>query len=152
MTRFSAFSFSVVFLGAFALWTPMAAAQSLPQNSTNTAGPQANFEPHDQAVLRTLDKVTARTSTIQVPLNMVLPVGTLSVTVRTCQKTPPTERPEAAAFIEIVDTPPAREPRPVFSGWMFASSPGLSGLEHPIYDVWVVDCKMAESASSAEGE
>ncbi|MBV6632364.1 MAG: DUF2155 domain-containing protein [Alphaproteobacteria bacterium] len=124
--------------------------QPLAPSAPNLKAP--NFEAYEHAVLRTLDKVTARTSTLEVPVNDILSVGTLSVTVRTCQKTPPTERPEAAAFIEIIDTPPEREPRPMFSGWMFASSPGLSALEHPIYDVWVVDCKMAPKASSAEGE
>ncbi|HCI46702.1 MAG TPA: DUF2155 domain-containing protein, partial [Rhodospirillaceae bacterium] len=76
----------------------------------------------------------------------------LMIPVRTCRKTPPEEEPESAAFIEIMDAPPEREAREVFSGWMFASSPALSALEHPIYDVWLGDCKMASSASSVVGD
>ena len=76
--------------------------------------------------------------------------GSLLVTVRDCRKTPPTEEPESAAFLEIDDDPPDAEATRVFSGWMFASSPGLSALEHPVYDVWLLDCSTA-SSSSEEG-
>ena len=110
------------------------------------------FEPNDTAVLRTLDKVTARTSTVSVPVGTPHRFGTLDVTVQACQQTPPEERPESAAFVEIVDRPPERRPEVVFTGWMFASSPALSALQHPIYDVWVIGCKTVASASSAEGE
>lgn len=110
------------------------------------------FQAHSTAVLRTLDKVTARTATVAVPVGASHRFGTLSVTVQACQQTPPEEQPEAAAFLEIVDSPPERMAEMVFSGWMFASSPALSALQHPIYDVWVIGCKTAASASSAVGE
>jgi hypothetical protein len=118
----------------------------------NSIAVEQTFEPKNQAVLRTLDKVTARTATVTVNINQPIAFGTLVVVVRSCQETPPEEQPEAAAFIEITDTPPEREARTVYSGWMFASSPSLSALQHPIYDVWLVDCKMASSASSVVGE
>jgi hypothetical protein len=100
---------------------------------------------HRVAVLQGLDKVTARVSTVQAPLDQPTQFGTLEVVARTCRETPPTEPPESAAFLEIRELPPASDangaPVDLFSGWMFASSPALSALEHPVYDVWVLDCK-----------
>ena len=69
--------------------------------------------------------------------------GTLEIIVRTCQKTPPEEPPESAAFLEIRDAKPGEAAVVLFTGWMFASSPALSALEHPVYDVWVLDCLTA---------
>jgi hypothetical protein len=96
------------------------------------------------AVLQGLDKVTARVSTIRAPLDQPTQFGTLEVVARACRETPPTEPPESAAFLEIRELPPASDtagtPTNLFSGWMFASSPAVSALEHPVYDVWVIDC------------
>jgi hypothetical protein len=74
--------------------------------------------------------------------------GTLDITVRACYRTPPTEPPESTAFVEIDDNRVNGERAQAFSGWMFASSPALSALEHPVYDVWVVDCMKSDSAAS----
>jgi len=101
------------------------------------------------AMLQGLDKVTARVSTIEAPLNRFVPFGTLEIVVRACHKTPPEEPPESAAFIEIRDVKPGEAAVFLFGGWMFASSPALSALEHPVYDVWVLDC--AEAPEAAEG-
>ncbi|HET6521929.1 MAG TPA: DUF2155 domain-containing protein [Geminicoccaceae bacterium] len=95
---------------------------------------------HRRAVLQGLDKVTARVSPVTVPIGEKARFGTLEILARTCLETPPTEPPESAAFLEIRELPPAEEPVDLFAGWMFASSPALSGLEHPVYDLWVVDC------------
>ena len=78
-------------------------------------------------------------------------LGGLRVTVRACHQTPPTEPPESIAYVEVEDygfviDDPEELPedvdmeKRVFNGWMFASSPGLNGLEHAIYDVWVIRC------------
>lgn len=97
------------------------------------------------AVLQGLDKVTARVSPIQAPLGIPTYFGTLEIVARSCRETPPTEPPESAAFLEIRELPPASDltapPTDLFSGWMFASSPAVSALEHPVYDLWVVDCE-----------
>jgi hypothetical protein len=97
------------------------------------------------AVLQGLDKVTARISPVRAPLETPTTFGTLEIVARTCRETPPTEPPESAAFLEIRELPPASDPdgprAELFSGWMFASSPAVSALEHPVYDVWVVDCE-----------
>lgn len=101
------------------------------------------------ALLQGLDKVTARVSTFEAPQDKPVPFGTLEIVVRTCSKAPPEETPESTAFLEIYNVRPDEEPVRVFSGWMFASSPALSALEHPVYDIWIVDCiNDASSASS----
>ncbi len=97
------------------------------------------------AVLQGLDKVTARVSTFEAPIGRPVSFGTLEITVKTCRKRPPEEPPESAAFLDISEQRPGEAPIERFSGWMFASSPGLNGLEHPVYDVWVLDCRAAAS-------
>ena len=97
------------------------------------------------AVLQTLDKVTGRISTLRVPVGESAGFGTLTIVPRACRKRPPEEFPESAGFLEIDDAPPAGQPRRVFTGWMFASSPAVSAMEHPVFDVWVRDCIAAEA-------
>ena len=96
---------------------------------------------HDVAVLRTLDKITARMSTEEVFIDDMIELGNLQVTPRRCLKNPPTETPESSAFLEIYELPKDAAPTPVFQGWMFASSPALNAMEHPVFDVWLLDCK-----------
>lgn len=103
------------------------------------------------AVLQGLDKTTARISTFDAVVGEAAFFGSLEVTARRCHKTPPEEPPESAAFLDIVDVRPDSESVRVFTGWMFASSPALSALEHPVYDVWVVDCR-AEPLEAAPAE
>jgi len=98
------------------------------------------------AVLQGLDKVTARISTFEAPIDVPVRFGSLEITARTCQKRPPEETPESAAFLQIRDIKPGESPVAVFTGWMFASSPALNALEHPVYDVWVIDCKNDSSS------
>lgn len=95
------------------------------------------------AVLQTLDKVTGRVRTIDAPIDQTVRFGTLDIMARTCRKRPPEEPPESAAFLEVREIKPGETPRSLFVGWMFASSPAVSALEHPVYDVWVIDCKSA---------
>lgn len=93
------------------------------------------------AVLRALDKVTARTVDLEVPVDEPIRFGTLIVTVRYCRTRPPEEPPETFAFLEIDEEPDSRAAVRLFTGWMIASSPALNPLEHPVYDVWVVGCR-----------
>ena len=99
--------------------------------------------PHRTAVLQGLDKVTARVSTLSAPVGATVRFGTLEVIVRHCDKRPPEETPESAAFVDIWQARPGEPAVSLFRGWMFASSPALSALEHPVYDVWVLDCEDA---------
>jgi len=113
-----------------------------------TAGPAVAI-PADVVVMQGLDKITARTRTFEVPVGASRRFGSLEITARDCDKTPPEEPPERTAFLEIVDVRPDRAAVKVFTGWMFASSPALSALEHPVYDVWVVDCRIVGQESDA---
>lgn len=100
----------------------------------------AQAETYDTAVLQGMDKVTARVTTIKAPVGDSARFGTLDIIPRICDKRPPEEPPESASFLDIWEV---REDEPaiaLFRGWMFASSPALSAMEHPVYDVWVLDC------------
>lgn len=94
-----------------------------------------------EAVLQGLDKVTARVSTFGAPIGVAVHFGTLEIVAETCVKKPPEEPPETAAFLDIFEIKPDQPRQKIFSGWMFASSPGLNPLEHPVYDVWLKDCR-----------
>lgn len=104
-------------------------------------GPALGQQQAGQAVLQTLDKITARVSTLTIPVGGKAWFGTLEIFVDTCQKRPPEETPESTAFLRIIDHRAQQEPVTVYSGWMFASSPALHPLEHAVYDVIVLDCK-----------
>jgi hypothetical protein len=104
----------------------------------------------DEAVLQGLDKVTARISRLEAPLDQPVKFGTLSIVVKACRKRPPEEPPESAAFLQIDETRPGDAgPTRVFSGWMFASSPALSALDHPVYDVGVLDCRIETTSTGS---
>lgn len=105
------------------------------------------------AVLRTIDKISARADTYEIPVDKTVKFGkSLFIKARACRKSSPLDRPEEAAFLQIWERAPEEEKsRWVFSGWMFASTPSVSAMEHPVYDVWVIACKnKATSAKSAE--
>lgn len=114
--------------------------------------PQAARGTEALAELQALDKITARVSLIEAPLDLPVRFGTLEITVRSCNKTPPEEPPESAVFLEIRELKPGEPATKLFEGWMFASSPGLSALEHPVYDVWVIDCNSPPLAESSSQE
>jgi len=107
------------------------------------------------AVLQGLDKTTARISRFDAPVGKSVRFGTLVITVRACIKHPPEEEPESAAFLQIDEVRQGERnavvSQQVFSGWMFASSPALSALENPIYDVGVLDCKTDTTAAPTSG-
>ena len=92
-------------------------------------------------LLRGLDKITGRPTDITAPIGKPVKFATLTVTVRYCYSTPASETPETSAFVQIEDHRPDQPARRIFSGWMYASSPGLNGMEHPLYDVWVISCR-----------
>jgi hypothetical protein len=99
------------------------------------------------AVFDGLDKVTATITTIEIPIDGVGRFGELTITPRVCYTRPPTEPPQTTTFVEIDEHQLSGEVKRVFSGWMFASSPGIHGLEHPVYDVWLKTCKSASGAT-----
>lgn len=111
---------------------------------------QDKMIPRQHAVLQGLDKITARISTFEAPIEEQVTFGSLDILVHTCRETPPEEPPESAAFLEVVDKRPDGPEVEIFSGWMFASSPAVSAMEHPVYDVWVVECRDESRQASDE--
>lgn len=91
--------------------------------------------------MRALDKITARISEVEFKLGEENRFGTLAITARYCRSTPPEEAPESYAFLTIVDNRVDGTTEKVFEGWMVASSPSITALEHAVYDVWVIGCK-----------
>lgn len=106
----------------------------------------------DIAVLRTIDKVSAYTHTFEIPVGKTVKFGSsLFIKVRACRKAPPIETPEDSVFLQIWERKPDTEkPSWVFSGWMFSSNPSVSGVEHPVYDVWIIECKNERTSRSDE--
>ncbi|MBT5497292.1 MAG: DUF2155 domain-containing protein [Alphaproteobacteria bacterium] len=93
-------------------------------------------------VLQGLDKVTARVSKFEAAIGDTVRFGSLQIVPRACDRTPPEEPPESTVYLDITDLRPGGAPVDLFHGWMFASSPALNALEHPVYDVWVLECKV----------
>ncbi|HXF54638.1 MAG TPA: DUF2155 domain-containing protein [Hyphomicrobiaceae bacterium] len=101
---------------------------------------QADRIANQIAVFAALDKVTARISTLQIRLNETKQFGSLKVTPRVCYTRSPTEPPRTSTFVEVDEVQlDGREDR-IFTGWMFAESPGLNAVEHPVFDVWLTNC------------
>lgn len=116
--------------------------------SATNAGAQQRDVLH--AVFATLDKVTVHIGRLEVAIDTPVKFGSLEITPRYCHKNPPEERAEVVVFVEVREYPGEEQGQgeKIFSGWMFASSPGLHALEHPIYDLWVIDCRTASGESS----
>ena len=93
------------------------------------------------AVFSGLDKITGRIITFDVLVDETVQFGALQVTPRNCHTRPPTEPEQTVAFVEIDEITLSNKIQRIFSGWMYASSPGLHAVEHPVYDVWLIDCK-----------
>lgn len=95
----------------------------------------------DVAVLQGLDKVTAHVVTIEAPVGQPVRFGTLEIIARSCKTRRPEESPESAAFLDIWELRNNQPAQSLFRGWMFASSPALSAMEHPVYDIRVLGCE-----------
>ncbi|MBN9471831.1 MAG: DUF2155 domain-containing protein [Bosea sp.] len=93
------------------------------------------------AVFAGLDKITGRIISFEVAIDETVQFGALQLTPRVCWTRPPTEAPQTTSFTEVDEVTFNNEYRRIFTGWMYAASPGLHGVEHAIYDVWLTDCK-----------
>ncbi|MCR9128846.1 MAG: DUF2155 domain-containing protein [Alphaproteobacteria bacterium] len=121
------------------------AAPALAQDSQSGQSARSS-QPGSVAILRGLDKVTARTRDFEAPVGEEVEFGALAITVQYCRRRPPEEPPEVFAFLQVDDRRTDGfgaeiDGERIFSGWMFASNPALNPLEHPVYDVWVIDCR-----------
>lgn len=136
-------------LGNRRIWLLLLAGLLL---SLGWASPQAHAQKIENpiAVFAALDKVTARISPLEIPIGETVRFGALTVTPRVCYSRPPTEPPTTSAFVEVEEIKLSGERQRIFTGWMFAESPGLHAVEHPVFDVWLTNCK-TDSPEQAEG-
>jgi hypothetical protein len=123
---------------------PPAPAAPAPADVVTAPPPQRISNP--TAVFSGLDKITGRITAFDAAIGETVQFGALQVTARACYSRPPTETPLTDGFVEVDEVTLQGEVRRIFTGWMFAASPGLHAVEHPIYDVWLVDCKGAAQA------
>ncbi len=115
------------------------AAASPPEDVVTQPPTQKIVNP--KAVFSGLDKITGRITTFDAAIGETVQFGALQVTPRACYTRPPTETPLTDGFVEVDEVTLQGEVRRIFTGWMFAASPGLHAVEHAIYDVWLTDCK-----------
>ena len=104
---------------------------------------QASWIKLETAHFKALDKITARIKQLDIIVNEEQDLGTLIIQLKSCQNRPPDYLPDSAAYIEIYDKMNLNDNDTglIFSGWMFSSSPALSALEHPVYDISLISCK-----------
>ncbi|MDR3467308.1 MAG: DUF2155 domain-containing protein [Xanthobacteraceae bacterium] len=103
--------------------------------------PPAQKVVNKKAVFSGLDKITGRIINFDVDIGETVQFGALRVKPDACYTRPATEATNTDAFVEVEEITLQGEVKKIFSGWMFAASPGLHGVEHPIYDIWLTDCK-----------
>jgi hypothetical protein len=120
-----------------------------PDDTVITETPTQKID-NGRAVFAGLDKITGRTISFDAAIGETVQFGALQVTARACYTRPPTEATNTDAFVEVDEVTLQGEIKRIFTGWMFASSPGLHGVEHPIYDVWLTDCAVPASGSVAQ--
>jgi hypothetical protein len=101
------------------------------------------------AIFAALDKVTAAVRQLNVGLNQTGEFRTLRITPRACYTRAPTEPPRTSTFVEIDEILFDGKEKRIFTGWMFAESPGLNPLLHPVFDVWLTSCTQPQRAPAA---
>ena len=104
----------------------------------------AHADRYPTAVFSGLDKISANVSQFTADVNKPVRYGSLQITVYACHKKPPEETPQTSVYVEVHEVMQETQevdPKPLFKGWMFAESPGINGLEHPVYDIWLNTCK-----------
>jgi hypothetical protein len=106
-------------------------------------GAQADRYRNPTAIFAGLDKITGRIISFEVQVNETVQFGALQLTPKVCYSRPLTERPQTTGFIEVDEITFSNESKRIFNGWMFAASPGLNAIEHPVYDIWLTGCKGA---------
>ncbi len=120
-----------------------------PEDTVVTETPTEKIE-NGRAVFAGLDKITGRTISFDAALGETVQFGALQVTTRACYTRPPTEPTNTDAFVEVDEVTLQGEIKRIFTGWMFASSPGLHAVEHPVYDVWLTGCEAPLTGPVAE--
>ncbi|MEZ5841702.1 MAG: DUF2155 domain-containing protein [Hyphomicrobiales bacterium] len=113
-------------------------------------GAEAEKIENPVAVFSGLDKITGRIISFDVYINETVQFGALQVTPRVCYTRPATEAPQTDAFVEVDEITLNREVMRIFTGWMYSASPGLHAVEHPVYDIWLIDCKQNSNVAPPE--
>jgi hypothetical protein len=125
-----------------------------PADTSPQPGDEVIAEPPSQKIVNSaalfsgLDKITGRIINFDVNIGETVQFGALQLTPRACYTRPATETSNTDAFVEVDEVTLQGEVRRIFTGWMFASSPGLHAVEHPIYDLWLTDCKGGAQAAA----
>ena len=140
---------------------PKAAPKQAAPDSNNPNAPEAAEVPIEQAPLQRisnptavfsgLDKITGRIINFEAAIDETVQFGALQVTPRACYTRPATEIQQTTSFVEVDEITLAGDIKRIFTGWMFANSPGLHAVEHPIYDVWITGCKTTPPAIAQSG-
>ncbi|MBS7540233.1 DUF2155 domain-containing protein [Ancylobacter lacus] len=120
-------------------------------NEVELTQPPSQKIANKTAVFSGLDKITGRIITFDVAVNETVQFGALRITPRVCYTRPATETQNTTGFVEVQEVELDGEVKRIFGGWMFAASPGLHGVEHPIYDVWLIDCKQTDPVIASPG-
>ena len=130
---------------------PPEPADTSPQSDDTvvTYTPTQKIE-NQRAIFSGLDKITGRIISFDAAIGETVQFGALQVTARACNTRPPTEPTNTDAFVEVDEVTLQGEIKRIFTGWMFAASPGLHAVEHPIYDVWLTDCAQPAGGSVAQ--
>jgi len=93
------------------------------------------------AIFAGLDKITGRIISFEAAVDETVQFGSLQLTARICYSRPEYENPQTTTFVEVEEVGSDNQYKKIFAGWMFASSPGLNAIEHPVYDIWLAECK-----------
>jgi hypothetical protein len=129
---------------------PQPADTPLPSDDTVVTQTPTQHIGNARAVFSGLDKITGRTISFDAAIGETVQFGALQVTARACYTRPPTEATNTDAFVEVDEVTLQGEIKRIFTGWMFAASPGLHAVEHPVYDVWLTDCAQPAGGSVAQ--
>ncbi len=138
--------FPAFLLAVLAVCSPLAAGAQDGQALV----PSANKIANPIAVFSGLDKITGRIISFDVYIDETVQFGALQVTPRVCYSRPSTEAPLTDAFVEVDEITLNRRVRRIFSGWMFADSPGLHAVDHAVYDIWLKDCSSSSTVAPPE--
>lgn len=139
-------AFGLAVLGSLVVAALPAVAQDqqpdgLVPSETPAPAPTVNRIKNPVAEFAGIDKITGRIITFDVYIDETVQFGALQVTPRVCYSRPESEEPKTDSFVEVDEITLDRKIRRIFTGWMFAESPGLNAVEHAVYDVWLEGCK-----------
>ena len=152
VTLLSTLVVATTLLAAPGAFEPAQAQNPITQDGQNPMGAKPTADSvNEEFLFKNADKITGRITTFDVAVDETVQFGTLQVTPRACYTRSQDEAPKTDSFVEVDEITLDRQIRRIFSGWMFADSPGLNAVEHPVYDVWLKDCKSDSTVAPPAG-